>query len=81
MLRLREGIRVIDTPGIREFGLWNLSREELRWYFHEFDGHAGGCRFADCSHLHEPQCAVRGAVEDGEIPEARYESYRRLVGG
>jgi ribosome biogenesis GTPase len=81
MLRLRDGIRVIDTPGIREFGLWNLSREELRWYFHEFDGHAGRCRFADCSHLHEPQCAVQSAVEDGEIAGARYESYRRLVGG
>ena len=79
MLRLGHDTRVIDTPGIREFGLWNLSRTELRWYFHEFDGPSERCRFSDCSHLHEPECAVRDAVAAGEVAEARYESYRRLM--
>jgi ribosome biogenesis GTPase len=80
MLHLGNGTRVIDTPGIREFGLWKLDHAELRWYFHEFDGHAERCRFSDCTHLHEPECAVRAAVAAGEIAEARYESYRRLMG-
>ena len=80
LLHLGNGTRVIDTPGIREFGLWNLSRQELRWYFHEFDGASERCRFSDCSHLHEPECAVRDAVAVGEISEGRYESYRRLMG-
>jgi ribosome biogenesis GTPase len=81
MLHLGSGTRVIDTPGIREFGLWNLSRQELRWYFHEFDQPSEHCRFSDCSHLHEPECAVRSAVTAGEIAEARYDSYRRLALG
>jgi ribosome biogenesis GTPase len=80
MLHLGNGTRVIDTPGIREFGLWNLGREELRWYFHEFDGPSERCRFSDCSHLHEPECGVRSAVAAGDVAEARYESYRRLMG-
>ncbi|HET6745203.1 MAG TPA: ribosome small subunit-dependent GTPase A [Candidatus Limnocylindria bacterium] len=70
---------VADTPGLRELGLWQVPPEELPWCFPEFVRHLGGCAFNDCSHLHEPRCAVRGAVEDGAIPPERYDSYRRLL--
>ncbi|MEN8183395.1 MAG: ribosome small subunit-dependent GTPase A [Myxococcota bacterium] len=79
LLRLEGDIRVIDTPGIREFGLFDLTREELRWYFHEFDAPAQSCRFGDCSHVHEPDCGVREAVAAGGVAEARYDSYQRLL--
>jgi ribosome biogenesis GTPase / thiamine phosphate phosphatase len=72
---------VADTPGLRELGLWQIPAEELPWCFPEFVAHLGGCAFNDCSHLHEPRCAVRAAVDDGAIPEARYDSYRRLRTG
>lgn len=71
--------RIIDTPGVREFGLWQLSRDELRAYFHEFDELTSGCRYRDCSHLHEPDCLVRDAAESGVLPASRYDSYRRLM--
>ena len=58
LYRLADDTRIIDTPGIREFGLWQLSRDELRAYFHEFDELALGCRYRDCSHLHEPDCPI-----------------------
>jgi ribosome biogenesis GTPase len=76
---LAGGTRVIDTPGIREFGLWQLSREELRESFHEFDPIAPACRYADCAHAREPACAVRAAAERGAISAGRYESYLRLL--
>ena len=69
---------LIDTPGIREFGLWNLDRESLRDYFPEFDEPSEGCRFTDCTHVHEPDCAIKDAVEAGEISRARYDTYARL---
>lgn len=72
-------IRLIDTPGVREFGLWQLEPEELRAYFPDFDRFALGCRFSDCSHTHEPQCAVRAATEAGELPAVRYRTYCRLL--
>ncbi|HUP63489.1 MAG TPA: ribosome small subunit-dependent GTPase A [Thermoanaerobaculia bacterium] len=73
-----EGTFLIDTPGIREFGLWNLDRDALRDYFPEFDQPAESCRFTDCTHVHEPDCEVKDAVERGEIHRARYETYVRL---
>ena len=69
---------LIDTPGIREFGLWDLDRESLRDYFPEFAEAAVLCRFNDCSHVHEPSCEVKALVERGEINRARYETYVRL---
>jgi ribosome biogenesis GTPase len=69
---------VIDTPGIREFGLWNLSPQSLREYFPEFEEAAEWCRFNDCTHLHEPDCEVKRRVERGEISRARYDTYVRL---
>ena len=79
LYRLADGIRIIDTPGIREFGLWRLSTEELRAYFSEFEDHAARCRFADCSHSHEPDCAVRAAADGHALSEARYAAYLRIL--
>ena len=70
---------VIDTPGIREFGLWDLKPEELREYFPDFAEAAERCRFNDCAHLHEPGCEVKARVAHGEINPARYETYVRLA--
>jgi ribosome biogenesis GTPase len=75
---LGDGTFVIDTPGIREFGLWKLDRETLRDYFPEFEEPSASCRFNDCTHLHEPDCAVKAAVAAAEIHPARYETYVRL---
>lgn len=72
------GGMVVDTPGVRELGV-GLSASELPWYFPEFEPHAAGCRFNDCTHTHEPICAVRQAAEDGTIPRRRYFTYLRLL--
>lgn len=72
---------VADTPGLRELGLFAIPPEDLAWCFPEMRPFLGGCAFRDCSHLHEPRCAVRAAVQGGEVSEARYDSYRRLYSG
>ena len=77
----RAGGYVADTPGIRELGLWEIPPSELAWCFPEFRPHLGSCGFNDCSHLHEPRCGVRAAVEAGAVSEERYDSYRRLATG
>jgi ribosome biogenesis GTPase len=74
----RLGGYVADTPGIRELGLWQIPPRELAWCFREFRPHLGACAFNDCSHVHEPRCGLRAAVEAGEVSEARYDSYRRM---
>lgn len=72
------GTYLIDTPGIREFGLWDLDRESLRDYFPEFEEPGQSCRFTNCTHVHEPDCEVKERVEAGDLNEARYETYVRL---
>src|ERR1051325_2037615 len=72
------GTLMIDTPGIREFGLWDLRPDTLRDYFPEFGEAAEYCRFNDCTHLHEPRCEVKDRVASGEISAARYGAYVRL---
>lgn len=72
-------IRVIDTPGVRFFGLADVTPEELRWMFPEFVEYTHDCKFNDCSHDHEPGCAVREAVEAGKITAVRYDTYLRLL--
>ena len=69
---------VVDTPGIRELGLWQVPPAELDRGFREFQPLVDACFFQPCSHLHEPDCAVREAVARGEIDQARYTSYARL---
>jgi ribosome biogenesis GTPase len=75
---LGDGTRVIDTPGIRSFGLWSLREDELPFYFPEF-AVVGRCKFNDCSHTHEPICALKEAVESGEISRDRYDTYLRIL--
>ena len=72
---------VADTPGIRELGLWQIPATELAACFPEFRLHLGACAFNDCSHLHEPRCGLRAALESGAVSEERYDSYRRLLTG
>jgi len=69
---------VVDTPGLREVGMWGLPPRNLDVCFPEFREFIGSCRFDDCSHEHEPKCAVRAAVETGKISQARYDSYVKL---
>jgi ribosome biogenesis GTPase len=69
---------VADTPGLREVGMWGLPPAELDRCFPELRPLAERCRFGDCTHAVEPGCAVRAAVEAGEVSAARYESYRKL---
>lgn len=78
--QLAEGTRVIDTPGIRAFGLAALTRSELGAAFPELLRLAERCRFSDCSHAHEPDCAVRAAVASGSVGAARFAEYLRLLG-
>jgi ribosome biogenesis GTPase len=78
LFHLDGGIRLIDTPGIRELGLWKLDAEELRFFFPDFSEIAAGCRFSDCSHVHEPGCAIRAAAADGTLDRARYATYQRI---
>jgi ribosome biogenesis GTPase len=75
---LSDGGILVDTPGIRELGL-RFDAQLLPWYFPEFDPHAAECRFNDCSHTHEPHCAVIAAVDAGQIPPRRYDGYLRLL--
>ena len=73
------GGAVVDTPGLREIGLWALPREQLRRCFPEFRSCGDDCRFADCAHLAEPGCAVRAAVKQGSVSAERYDSYCKLM--
>ena len=69
------GGEVADTPGIREVGLWDVDTENLEHYFPEMASYLGNCKFNDCAHVAEPDCAVQDAVETGEIHPERYRSY------
>lgn len=80
MYHLPEGGRLIDSPGVWEYGLWRMSQRELANGFVEFRPFIPRCRFNDCRHHGEPGCAVREAVEKGDIRPWRYESYLRLLG-
>ncbi|MGD9405370.1 MAG: ribosome small subunit-dependent GTPase A [Anaerolineae bacterium] len=72
---------VADTPGLREVGLWDIEPEEIAWHFLEMRPYLSDCRFSSCTHTHEPGCAVRTAVEAGDISPVRYDSYCRLLAG
>jgi ribosome biogenesis GTPase len=70
---------VIDTPGTREFGLWDVDDGDLALYFPEMRPFVGQCKFGrDCSHDEEPGCAIRKSVASGQISARRYMSYMRL---
>ncbi len=69
------GGEVADTPGIREVGLWGVDTENLEHYFPEMEPYLGTCKYNDCAHVSEPDCAVQDAVESGDIHPERYRSY------
>ncbi|HEY0017129.1 MAG TPA: ribosome small subunit-dependent GTPase A [Longimicrobium sp.] len=81
LIPLECGGWVADTPGLRELGLWQVERDQLQFYFPEFEPLLGGCRYPTCTHTHEPGCAVHAAAESGEIHFGRYDSYRRMFLG
>ncbi len=79
LLRLPWGGYLVDTPGIRAFGLWDVGERDLGSGFREIAARANDCRFNDCLHEKEPSCAVKAAVESGAIDPVRYKSYLRIL--
>ena len=73
------GALLADTPGVREFSLWDLAPEDLPGLFPEIRRYQEQCRFSSCSHTHEPDCAVKQHVESAEIDSGRYRSYRVIL--
>ncbi len=73
------GGELIDSPGVREFGLWHLPVADITNGFIEFREYIGGCKFSDCTHRNDPGCIIRGAVEEGKIDDSRYQSYLKIV--
>ena len=79
MFDLSEDISIIDTPGIKGFGVVDMQAEELGNYFTEFYALKSECKFNNCLHVDEPHCAVKNAVEEEEIAPSRYDSYLQLL--
>lgn len=79
MHRLPDGGFIIDTPGIKGFGLVDLNKDELHHHFPEMFALLPECRFHNCKHVNEPGCAVQEAIEQGELPEERYVNYRAML--
>jgi ribosome biogenesis GTPase len=74
-----DGGDVIDSPGVREFGLWHLEPEQITRGFVEFRAFLGDCKFRDCKHGSDPGCAIREAVEQGKINRSRFDNYHRIL--
>lgn len=79
LYHIPSGGNLIDSPGVREFGLWHLEPEEITKAYLEFRPYLGGCKFRDCKHADDPGCIIREAVENGEISEVRYDNYHRII--
>lgn len=79
MHQLSSGGYIVDTPGIRAFGIIEMEKEHISHYFPEMRKLLNQCKFHNCKHLNEPKCAVKDAVESGEIYESRYETYVQLM--
>ncbi len=78
LVPLQEGGYVADTPGLKALDLWDIEPEEVDGYFPEISSRVADCRFSDCTHIHEPGCAVKQALENEEIHPERYQSYLRM---
>jgi ribosome biogenesis GTPase len=78
LFELDNGGKVIDTPGIREFGVAQLQKADLPTFYSEFNTPASQCRYRDCSHIHEEDCGVKAAVIEGTIHQIRYDNYRNI---
>ncbi len=79
MYHFKHGGLLIDSPGVREFGLWHLEPEQITRGFVEFRDYLGSCKFRDCRHNTDPGCAIRAAVEAGEISAIRFENYHQIL--
>lgn len=79
MFELSTGGYIIDTPGIKGFGVIDMEKEEVSHFFPEMFKLSSGCQFHNCSHTHEPKCVVKSAVEEGEISMSRYNSYLSII--
>lgn len=79
MFELSDNTYIIDTPGIKEMGLFDIGEQELSHYFPEMRQYLGQCRYHNCTHVHEPGCQVREAVEVGKIHPIRYQSYLSML--
>ncbi len=79
LYHIPSGGDLIDSPGVREFGLWHLEPEAITQAFVEFQPYLGGCKFRDCKHLDDPGCILVEAVEKGEINEIRFENYHKIL--
>ena len=77
LIRLNSGVMIIDTPGMRELGMWEVS-EGLKDAFSDVEQFIGRCRFSDCKHEREPGCAIKAAIAAGELELDRWESYKKL---
>jgi ribosome biogenesis GTPase len=80
LMPLPYGGFVVDTPGLKEFGVWEATTEELEAAFPEIAGRAESCRFTNCTHQHEPDCAIREAVKSGKIADGRLRSFQKILG-
>jgi ribosome biogenesis GTPase len=78
LIRIEHGGYVVDTPGLRQFELWDIEPAEVEAYFVEFRPYIPKCKFPDCSHTHETECAVKDALFRGQIDQGRFESYLKL---
>jgi ribosome biogenesis GTPase len=81
LIPLEMGGYVADTPGVKAFGIWDIEPDELDAYFPEMSDLVAECAFSDCTHMHEPDCAIIAALEQGEIAPERYDSYLRIRQG
>ena len=81
LLPLSCGGYVVDTPGVRQFHLWDVTAEEVAGYYCDLRCYVSLCRFPDCTHTHEDGCALKDAVADGHVDQRRYESYCHLLSG
>lgn len=79
MFDLPYGGSIIDTPGVREFGIVDITKQELSHYFPEMRERLNDCQFNNCMHINEPGCAIKDAVNSGEISEERYISYLTIL--
>ena len=81
MFDLTFDARIIDTPGIKGFGVVDIEKEELGNYFPEFFALKDKCKFNNCLHIEEPKCAVKEALENDELSWSRYQSYKQIIEG